>query len=286
MLLETSYVGNVGHHIIRQPNINFPNLAQVAANPSFSTNYFNPYKGFTSIGQYRSDSNSNYNSLQLYLSRRTGMITYTVGYTLAKALGDSASNGSTLENWRDLGYNYGELSIDRKHAFISTAVWQLPTLRSKNILLREAVGGLLVTGVIRAQSGPYWTIQSNSSTGNRRANYLGGNKYLKDNRFSLPNHVAQWLNPSAFGVVSNGAFGTAGVGSIELPGLVQADLTLGKQFYIHERVNLKIQADAFNAFNHTNYSSLDTNVSDGLSFGRLNGAYPARQLQLGAHLTF
>jgi len=75
------------------------------------------------------------------------------------------------------------------------------------------------------------------------------------------------------------------VGSVELPGLVQADLTLAKQFPIHERINLKLQADAFNAFNHTNYSSLDTNVSDS-AFGRLNGAYPARQLQLGAHLTF
>ena len=286
MLLETSYVGNVGHHLIRQPNINFPNLTQVAANPSFSTNYFNPYKGFTGISQYRSDSNSNYNSLQLYLSRRTGMLTYTVGYTYAKALGDSGSNGSTLENWQDLGYNYGELNIDRKHAFISTVVWQLPTLRDKNILLREGVGGLQVTGVIRAQSGPYWTIQGNSSTGNRRANYKGGDKYLKGDRFTLTNHQSQWLNPAAFAVPSNSAFGSAGVGSVELPGLVQADLTLAKQFPIHERINFKLQADAFNAFNHTNYSSLDTNVSDGASFGRLNGAYPARQLQLGAHLTF
>ena len=93
MLLETTYVGNVGHHLIRQPNVNFPNLASVAANPSFSTNYFNPYKGFTGISQYRSDSNSNYNSLQIYLSKRTGRITYTASYTFAKTLGDSQSNG-------------------------------------------------------------------------------------------------------------------------------------------------------------------------------------------------
>ena len=131
MLLETTYVGSVSHHLIRQPNINFPDLASVGANPKNSTNFYNPYKGFTSIAQYRSDSNANYNSLQVYLSKRTGRVTYTIGYTFAKGLGDSQSNGSTLENWRDLSYNYGELNIDRKHAFVSTVVWQLPTFRTE-----------------------------------------------------------------------------------------------------------------------------------------------------------
>ncbi len=285
MLLETTYVGSVSHHQIRQPNINFPNLASVAANPSFSTNYFNPYKGFTSIGQYRSDTNSNYNSLQVYLSKRTGRVTYTVGYTFAKALGDSQSNGSTLENWRDLSYNYGELNVDRKHAFVSTVVWQLPTFSNHNLLLREAVGGVQVSGVVRVQSGAYYTIQGSSSTGNRRADYIGGNKYMKDNRLTLANHQAQWLNPAAFKVPNAGAFGTAGVGSVILPGLQQGDVTLSKVFGIRDWAQFKLQADAFNVLNHTNYSSLDTNVSDS-GFGRLNGAYPNRQMQFGAKLIF
>jgi hypothetical protein len=286
MLLETTYVGNVGHHLLRNPNINFTDLPSVAANPKNNPNYYNPYKGFTGISQWRSDSNSNYNSLQLYLSKRTGMITYTVGYTFAKGLGDSQSNGSTLENWRDLHYNYGELSIDRKHAFVATVVWQLPTFRDKNIFLREAVGGIQVTGVVRVQSGPYWTIQGNTTTGNRRADYIGGDKYAKDNRFTLSNHQAQWLNPAAFKSAPAGSFGSSGVGGIILPALQQADVTLSKLFDFHEIVQLKLQADAFNVLNHTNYSSLDTNVSDGSSFGRLNGAYPPRQMQFGAKLIF
>jgi hypothetical protein len=293
MLLETTYVGSASHHQLRSPNINFPDLPSVAANPGNSTNFYNPYKGFTSIAQYRSDSNANYNALQVYLSKRTGRVTYTVGYTFAKALGDSQSNGSTLENWRDLNYNYGELSIDRKHAFVSTVVWQLPTFRNRNLLLREAVGGVQVTGVVRVQSGPYWTLQGSSSTGNRRANYYGGNKYAKDNRHTLPSHQAQWLNNGlspdgvhrVFDVPASGAFGTSGVGNIILPGLQQGDVTLSKLFDFHERVQFKLQADAFNVLNHTNYSSLDTNVSD-VGFGRLNGAYPNRQMQFGAKLIF
>ncbi|MBN9615061.1 MAG: TonB-dependent receptor [Acidobacteriales bacterium 59-55] len=285
MLLETTYVGNVGHHLLRNPNINFPDLPSVAANPKNSTNYYNPYKGFTSIAQYRSDSNSNYNSLQVYLSKRTGMVTFTAGYTWAKGLGDSQSNGNSNENWRSLDYTYGELSIDRKHAFVGTVVWQLPTFRNRNMLMRQALGGIQVTGVVRLQSGPFWTIQGNTSTGNRRADYIGGNKYAKDNRFTLANHQAQWINPAAFKATGNGTLGNSGVGTIVMPGLEQSDVTLSKLFDFHERVQLKLQADAFNVLNHTNYSSMGTNVTSS-GFGALNGAYPNRQMQFGGKIIF
>jgi hypothetical protein len=286
MLLEATYVGNVGHHLLRQPNVNFPDLALAGANPGNSTNYYNPYKGFQSIGMYLSDSNSNYNALQAYLSKRTGMITYTVGYTFAKGLGDSQSNGNSNEAWRNRKYTYGELSIDRKHAFVSTVIWQLPTLAGKNIFLREGAGGLQVTGVIRVQTGQFDTIQGNSSLGGRRANIVpSAALYAKDNRFTLANHQAQWINPAAFAVPSATALGTAGVGNIVQPGLTQFDVTASKVFDFHDRVQLKVAADAFNLFNHTNYSSLDTNVSDS-AFGRLNGAYPNRQMQLGAKVIF
>ncbi|HUV69720.1 MAG TPA: hypothetical protein VMW15_08675, partial [Terracidiphilus sp.] len=288
MLLETTYVGNVGHHLLRQPNINTPTPAQVASNTSYSPNYFNPYKGFTGISQNRSDSNSNYNALQLYLTKRQGEVTFTSGYTFAKALGDSSSNNSTLENWTDLKYNYGELSIDRKHASITTATWQLPNFADKSIFMREAVGGVMLTGVYRFQSGPYYTITGTAPTlGTRRANQVAGQSlYAKGPRFGLPNHQAQWINPAAFTAAPANAFGSAGVGQILLPSLQQIDLTLAKVFVITQHIKFKFQADAFNALNHTNYSSVGTLATSGSSFGRLNGAYPSRQLQLGAKLTF
>jgi hypothetical protein len=293
-LLETTYVGNVGHHLLRQPNINYPSLAAVAtataaALPVPSANYFNPYKGFSAINQNRSDSNSNYNALQLYLTKRRGRVTTTIGYTLGKALGDSSSNNATLENWQNLNYNYGELSIDRKQAFIATVVYQLPTLAGHGLLLREAIGGLQITGVARVQTGPFYTIIGNSPVGglgNRRAEYLGGSQYAKGNRFTLPNHVAQYLNPLAFGAPPAGAFGNAGVGSVVLPGLQQGDVTLAKFFAITRGVQLKVQADAFNVLNHTNYSSLGTTSTSGSSFGQLNGSYPPRQMQFEGKIIF
>ena len=138
---------------------------------------------------------------------------------------------------------------------------------------------------MRLQSGPFWTLQGTTSTGNRRADYIGGDKYKKDNRFTLANHQAQWINPAAFKAAGNGTFGNSGVGTIVMPGLEQSDVTLSKLFDFHERVQLKLQADAFNVLNHTNYSSLGTNVTSS-GFGALNGAYPNRQMQFGGKIIF
>ena len=288
VLLETTYVGNLAHHLLRQPNINAPTPAQVASNTSFSSNYFNPYLGFTGISQNRSDSNSNYNALQLYLTKRQGQLTFTSGYTFGKTLGDSSSNNTGLEWWQNRAYNYGSLSIDRRHAWISTATWELPKFEGKGLLLREAVGGWGLTGVYRYQSGPYYSITGSAPTlGTRRANQVAGQSiYAKGDRFTLSNHQAQWINPAAFVAAPSNAFGNAGVANVELPSLQQVDLTASKSFVITERVNFRFQADAFNAFNHCNYSSVGTTATSGSSFGRLNGAYPNRQLQLGARVTF
>ncbi len=287
ILMETTYVGDVGHHLLRQPNINAPLVSAVPAGAV--SDFYNPFKGFTSIAQNRSDSNTNYNALQVYLSKRRGAVTATVAYTYGKSLGDSSSNGSTLENWQDLNYNYGELGIDRRHAFVATVVYQLPTFRN-NLLLRETIGGFQITSVVRVQSGPYQTITGNAATlGTRRANYNGGTKYdsafQSGDRFSLAGHQAQYLSKPAFSPAAAGLLGSSGVAGVILPGLQQGDVTLSKSFAIWEQVKLRIQADAFNALNHTNYSGLDNNSSNS-GFGRLNGAYPPRQIQFGGRVTF
>jgi hypothetical protein len=288
MLLETTYVGNVGHHLLRQPNINTPSIALVSANPANNSNFYNPYQGFGSIGQNRSDSNSNYNALQVYLSKRKGALALTASYTYAKGLGDSSNNNGDLADWQDLGYNYGELNIDRKHAFVTDANYQLPSLKGHNAFLREAVGGFMVTTVWRLQSGPFYDVNATAPTlGTRRANYVAGQSvYQQGPCCTLPGHVRQFLNPSAFTAPTASAFGNSGVGQVVLPGLDQLDANLAKTFQITERIGFRIQADAFNVLNHTNYSSLGTTATSGASFGRLNGAYPPRQLQFGGKFTF
>jgi hypothetical protein len=280
MLLETSYVGNVGRHLVRQPNVNFPDLPSVAANPKYSTNYFNPYKGYSTINMWLSDSTTNYNSLQLYLSKRAGRISFTAGYTYAKNLGDSSSNNFTLENWKNLPYNYGSLSIDRKHAFVGTAVWQIAELRNQNSLIRETLGGWQLSGVGRAQSGPYYSITGSTSTTTRRADYLGGPYLVQSGR-----NANNYINKAAFAAAPASRFGTSGVAPVEGPGLQQIDATLAKTFAAEKRVQGRFQWDMFNVLNRTNYSNLNATTTNS-SFGTISAAYPPRQMQFGLKILF
>ncbi|HEY6375256.1 MAG TPA: carboxypeptidase regulatory-like domain-containing protein, partial [Edaphobacter sp.] len=290
ILLETSYVGNVGRHLVRQPNVNFPDLAAIAAGNaagatqtpkvSYVNNYFNPYKGYSAINMWLSDSNTNYNSLQVYASKRAGKVTFTAGYTYAKNLGDSSSTGSTLENWRSLSYNYGSLSIDRKHAFVGTAVWQIAQLRGQNMFVREVFGGWQLSGVGRAQSGPYYTITGNTSTGNRRADYVGGPYLVQSGR-----NANGYINTAAFKAAPDTRFGNSGVSAVQGPGLQQIDTTLAKTFAAERRVNARFQWDLFNVLNRTNYSNLNSTTTNS-NFGTISAAYPPRQMQFGLKIIF
>jgi len=189
--MELSYVGTDGRHMLRQPNINYADLTQVAANPGISTNAFLPFPGYTSITQTRSDGAANYNALQAYVSRRVGALQMTAGYTWSKSLGDSSSESDNSENWTVRHYNYGPTSFDRRNAFFSTFVWQLTRLEGHNAFLRTAAGGWQVSGVARLQSGQYYTITGNTATGARRADFIGGSSSVE----ARPSSIGSTLPP-------------------------------------------------------------------------------------------
>jgi len=75
------------------------------------------------------------------------------------------------------------------------------------------------------------------------------------------------------------------------PGLWQTDITLSKVFKLTERFNLKLDAAAFNIFNHTNFelatggTSNKNNIASGV-FGIAGGVIGQRTMQLGLKLNF
>jgi len=280
ILAELSYVGNLSRHLLRQPDINYPNLPLTAANPSISQNAFVPYLGYSSIRQYQGDANSNYNALQFYGSKRVGSVFATVSYTWSKALGDASGNGDNSENWLDRHYSYGPTNFDRRHIFNATYVWQLPALRQTNGFVRNTIGGWQLSGVVRFQTGQYYTVTGNAPTaGTRRADYVGGPVNLDNPTTSL------WFNKAAFLAAPGNRFGSSGVGIVEGPGLQTYDLSLAKHFTFAERFDLKFQGDFFNAPNVANFSTLNV-VTSNSNFGTISQAYPPRNIQLSLKLAF
>jgi hypothetical protein len=284
---EVSYVSTLGRHLLRQPNINQIPFDLNAANQALpaaqrATNAsLVPYKGYSNITQYRSDSTSNYNALQVYLNKRKGNVFFTAGYTYAKALGDSSAQGDNPENYLDRHYNYGPLSFDRRHAFIGTYVWSLPRLAQQNAIVRTAFGAWQLNGVIRLQTGQYYTVTGNTSIGNRRADYLGGDILVAGSARNINN----WVNKAVFANAPDNRFGNEPVGNVQAPGLQTYNLSVSKTFQLAERFRLRYQADFFNAFNVTNFTGLNVNLASS-AFGTLPTAYPPRNIQMQLKLSF
>jgi hypothetical protein len=124
MLLQVAYVGNLGRHILRAPFFNNASWTQqgyipVSPNPNtlacpsgvnatayqcsagfapsgLSKDQIRPYLGYSNIQMSLSDVNSNYNSLQVSLTKRKGFFTTSIAYTYSKTMGmDGGATGSS-----------------------------------------------------------------------------------------------------------------------------------------------------------------------------------------------
>lgn len=286
--VDLAYVGNLGRHLLRSPNINQVPLDALAANLLLPTNQrsvdnaLRPYKGFSGIDQFLSDANSNYNSMQLYVTKRKGDFRFTGSYTFSKVLTDASASGDDPENPFDRSFSYGPATFDRRHIFVSTYTYRLPFFRGANGFTRALLTGYEVSGITRFQSGPYLTVTGTAPTGGtRRADYIGGEVLIPNGERGPDN----WINRDAFALAPADRRGNSGVGIVQAPGLQVWNFSLRKRTPLTERVALRFQADLFNAFNRANFTSLSTNLS-AIDFGQLDSTGQPRQIQFGIKLEF
>lgn len=286
--VEATYVGNLGRHLIRQPDLNAPSFAALTANlpvnggPNANINALRPYKGYNRILYRLSDANSNYHGLQLYAVKRKGNLELTASYTWSKALTDTSGNGDGVDVGEDpfnRHSNYGLATFDRRHIFVTTYDYQLPFFSKMDGIGGAILSGWEISGITRYQSGPYLTVTGNTAIGTRRADYVGGPVLLEN---PGPNG---WINPAAFAPAPPTRRGNSGVGNVQGPNLQTWDFSMRKQFRITERFNLRFQADMFNAFNHANFRAPATVITTG-GFGTIGTAGPARNIQFGLKLNF
>jgi hypothetical protein len=288
MLLQTSYVGTLGRHLLTEPDINTPTfdtLANVASTTNL--NSIRPYAGFSTIQQFQGAATSNYHGLQVMVSRRMAAVQFTGAYTWSKLLTDSSSDTDS-SNPFNLKNSYGPASstssagsMDVRQAFVGTFVWYLPKLKAQPAFIRQPLGGWQLSGIIRLQTGFSYTVTGNSSIlGARTADYNGGNWLLPN---AGPNG---WFNPAVFSPAPQNRWGTSGAGNVQGPGLQQYNLSLTKFFQVNEKINVRLRGDFINAFNNVNFNGFSSLNMSSSGFGTITSAFPARNIQLGAKLTF
>jgi len=303
-VLNISYVGSQGRHENYYQAINLPPLADLPGMVAKGAlnNEDVTYLGFGGIRLANNEGNAKYNSLQTSLNGTVHRdLHLQVAYTLAKAEDSTTSNGSggdlnnatnPYEGWK---YDFGPSQFDRRSIFFANFIYDIPLFRDNpSHLVRSTVGGWQFSAIITEESGAPLNLGVSGTT----AASIIGNSGTRPNltgSISYPKTVASWFNTSVFSkpacLTGPDCYGNAPFDAIRGPGRNNFDLSLKKNFSFTERFKMEFRADAFNAWNHTqfkgdaNNGGIGTSVGSG-NFGQVTGAFDGRQLQLGLKLMF
>ncbi|MBO0857912.1 MAG: carboxypeptidase regulatory-like domain-containing protein [Chloracidobacterium sp.] len=318
-LLEVGYVGARGTHQIKNSS---PNQALLASpsNPirGETTNTFanigkrSPFPGFTAPGLNDIDSSASswYHGLDASLTKRLSKgLQFLAAYTFSHAYSTTGSNtgaagvATIVGNQNDPRANYGLSDFNREHRLVLSYLYQLPGPAKFNSFLDGLLGGWAVSGVTTLQSGQPLTLTGNNTNNvfgitNDRAQLAPGCTY-GDLTTSGPvgSKVGAYFNKSCVsptwpvigndGVATN--FGDIGVGVVFGPDQRNFDIAIIKRTPLNrlrEGANIEFRTEFFNAFNTTQFSNPNTNVSAG-AFGTITStAVNPRIIQFALKLNF
>jgi hypothetical protein len=291
-ILEIGYAGSHGLHLMRTQDVNQPLPNVGIANKTLNANQLRPYLGYGIISNREQSYASKYNGLQVELSRRFARgFTFKADYTWSKALDTTDCCSGNIYNFypdtQNAHLEWGRSSMDAEHNFIAYYVYELPFLRDKTTLAGKLLGGWQLSGITTFQTGlpidPTLGIDQAGvgSTARQRPQVVGTPVLGRGQRT-----VTEWFNPANYVLPTIGTFATTSRNFISAPGTNNWDMSMYKTFRLQERASLQFRADAFNPWNHTEFSSVGPTFTTPSTFGKITAAKNARNLMLGLRLTF
>jgi hypothetical protein len=305
VILETNYVGNEAHHMQRVLNLNQLPVGTLTnpSNKGINQNALRPYLGYGEAYLIDNGDNSNYNALQVSVSRRMRKgISFGANYTFSKTLDDSQYGGivnlnaGTVQNNYNGRPDYGLSSIHRANVLNFNYVYELPFFqKSGKIVLRKALGGWGLAGITSFQSGAPNSVTvpvdiAGIGVASSRASVIGAPNLPSDQRT-----LSHWFNTAAFlpsSKMTPGQFGNSGRNILIGPGFQVWNISIIKNTPFAEKRSLQFRAESFNTLNHPNFTGINTTVNFDASgnptqnFGAVTGAGPGRVLSFGLKLLF
>ncbi|MFL6414210.1 MAG: TonB-dependent receptor domain-containing protein [Bryobacteraceae bacterium] len=289
LVFETAFVGNRGLKYPLARLYNQPDrVTGVRLNPNLNQGYY-----------IDNSQQSWYSSWQNTLRKRfSHNFTFAVHYTWAKQLatetGDISAyyqnnTNARVQNFFNLRPEWGPADGDITHYFNADWVYSLPTLASVgNSFVKQAFGGWQFSGIVAAATGQPLLITEGSADNVSRPDYVANQPGVNPNYLS----TLQYINKAAFTAVPISSAsglpirpGNISGAFLRGPGYWNADLSVGKNFSILEKLKLQLRLDALNALNHTNLTSFNQDVLNA-NFGRFTNTRGARVLQLNGRFTW
>jgi hypothetical protein len=285
MNLRVQYVGTRA--------VNQPYTTQVNGYQTVCQGCFTPYPynapadpRFAAVTQFSTGANSHYNGLQTTFEKRLGHgFQMQANYTWSRCM-DTVSNGGFLPFSAggilsplpgDLARDRGPCDYDVRHNFTASYVYELPV--KLHGTAGRVLNGWQISGSVFRRSGLPFSVLNTAYSANGHGIVNGGGPQFASAvpGASLYHHdtiprvtqagTIQWLNPDAFissvdpgtGACTGGdrpqdcQFGNLGRNALRGPDFTWSDFYLTRSFALHEHLQLRIDGQFFNIFNHPNF---------------------------------
>jgi len=330
VIARVSYVGSLGRHNQSTYEGNPETEAGHTACVQDPTCYLSPYRnyqayyhpenklagvytGILEAGVVGSGASSNYNGLQVSLTKgETHGLSFQVSYTYSHSLDTGSSfENMSFGNYGERGYNqwqpwrnYGDSSFDARQRLVISPNYTVPTIKKGGSSLSPInllLAGWQVSGIMSMATGfPYDISYGGWYTS--RSLYCDASidfyacpdapdqvapLVRVDPRVRDDNGYGTWFDSSSFAPSAVGTFGTTRRNPYHGPGINNTNMVLAKNFSLGRETarSLQIRMESDNVFNHTQFSLPDGLFVDG-TFGQITGAASARRTQLAAKITF
>lgn len=250
-----------------------------------------PVPALANITAIRWDGYSVYNGVTVRVEQRLAHgLAFSASYGLSKSVDDASDPGPTShetnlpQNVRDMGAERALASFDHRHRFAASVTYVVPAPHGRG--WRSSLGsGWQASAIVALQSGAPFT----AVLGTDRAN-IGSGPAQRPDATCDPNEAAprtpeRWFNTACFALPAAYTFGSAGRNTVIAPGHANVDAALHRTIELSGRVRLELRWEIFNLFNRANFD-VPNRIAFTPNFGRIFSAGPARQMQLGAKVTF
>ncbi len=232
--------------------------------------------------------------------RFTRGLQFGLAYTWSKAMDFSTNDQSVVATYAPIRvWNYGKSSFDQTHNLAINYMWDVPGLsrRWDNPAVRFVFDNWQVAGFTAFVSGTPSGVGFSTVDGADITGGGDGARIIVTGKAPLSHGdrtFTRWFDTSVFARPPKGSMGNAPKDVIRLPGINNWDISLFKNFPIKSEARyLQFRWEMYNAFNHTQYQSVDTGArfdaqgnQVNTRFGQVIGARAARVMQASLRLAF
>jgi hypothetical protein len=287
LLVDVGYLSVRGLHNNHTTNINQAPPQPPGVDYNLARPLAQEYPQLGDIPVQFSNTASWYNALTARFVARLGNdLNLSASYAWAR----NFANGNNTFDPANLYHYYGPTQQDIAHTFSAQFTYALPVGRGKKFLsnanrgVDAILGGWQYSGFLTIRSGLRFDVYSSVSL-------LNNGQSNRPNRIcsgTVPNpNVNMWFDTSCFvDDLTVDSYGNAGINPLHTDGLQQLDSSLFKNFKFTERLNLQLRVDAFNTFNHPNFSQPDNTVGDPTEGQIFSTSVDNRRMQFGLRLFF